>query len=129
MVSGAHFLNDSPQFITPFLSTIGIPVKFAPEDDDKKMTAQKAVQYSALISNLVMQTKYTLDHIEGKPSEGGQLKSGFHSLRMRMANDQEMIVTDFITPSSGNEYILVALQDCKFSLEEEIAEEEEADKA
>ena len=46
-----------------------------------------------------------------------------------MANDQEMIVTDFITPSSGNEYILVALQDCKFSLEEEIAEEEDAEKA
>ena len=40
-----------------------------------------------------------------------------------------MIVTDFITPSSGNEYILVAIQNCKFNLEEEIkgeGEEEEA---
>ena len=38
-----------------------------------------------------------------------------------------MIVTDFITPSSGNEYILVAIQNCKFSLEEEIGEAEEAE--
>ena len=101
----------------------GIPVKSFPEDDEK----MKAVQYSALISNLVMQTKYTLDHIEGKPGEGGQLKSGFHSLRMRTAQDTEMIVTDFITPSSGNEYILVAIQNCKFTLEEEIAEAEEGE--
>ena len=56
-----------------------------------------------------MQTKYTLDHIEGRPAEGGNLRSGFHSLRMRTAQDTEMIVTDFITPSSGNEYILVAI--------------------
>ena len=89
----------------------------------------KAVQYSALISNLVMQTKYTLDHIEGKPNEGGQLRSGFHSLRMRTAQDTEMIVTDFITPSSGNEYILVAIQNCKFTLEEELAEGEVEEEA
>ena len=98
-------------------------MKYFPEDDEK----MKAVQYSALISNLVMQTKYTLDHIEGRPTEGGQLKAGFHSLRMRTAQDTEMIVTDFITPSSGNEYILVAIQNCKFSLEEEIAEEGEGE--
>jgi len=36
-----------------------------------------------------------------------------------------LIVTDFITPQSGNEYILVAIQNCKFTLEEEIADEEE----
>ena len=67
-------------FVTPLL-LIGIPVKYFPEDNEK----MKAVQYSALISNLVMQTKYTLDHIEGKPGEGGSLRSGFHSLRMRTA--------------------------------------------
>ena len=107
-------------FVTP-TSVLGIPVKYFPEDDEK----MKAVQYSALISNLVMQTKYTLDHIEGRPQDGGSLRSGFHSLRMRTAQDTEMIVTDFITPSSGNEYILVAIQNCKFSLEEEIKGEEE----
>ena len=80
----------------------------------------KPVQYAALISNLVMQTKYTLGHIEGGAADGGgQAKSGFHSLRMRTAQDTELIVTDFITPSSGNEYILVAIQNCKFSLEPE----------
>ena len=91
-------------------------MKYFPEDDEK----MKPVQYAALISNLVMQTKYTLGHIEGGPSEGGGMaKSGFHSLRMRTAQDTELIVTDFITPSSGNEYILVAIQNCKFSLEPE----------
>lgn len=69
------------QFCNSIFVFLGIPVKSFPEDDEK----MKAVQYSALISNLVMQTKYTLDHIEGKPGEGGQLKSGFHSLRMRTA--------------------------------------------
>ena len=91
-------------------------MKYFPEDDEK----MKPVQYAALISNLVMQTKYTLGHIEGGAAEGGaQAKSGFHSLRMRTAQDTELIVTDFITPSSGNEYILVAIQNCKFSLEPE----------
>ena len=108
-------------FVTPTLM-VGIPVKSEFPENDEKMKGA-AVQYSALISNLVMQTKYTLDHIEGKPSEGGQLKSGFHSLRMRTAQDFEYIVTDFITPSSGNEYILVAIQDCRFNLEEEVAED------
>jgi hypothetical protein len=34
---------------------------------------------------------------------------------MRTKQDTEMIVTDYITPSSGNEYILVCLQSCKFN--------------
>jgi hypothetical protein len=34
-----------------------------------------------------------------------------------------MIVTDYITPGSGNEYILVCIQKCKFNPEdEEVAE-------
>ena len=37
-------------FVTPNFVSIGIPVKYFPEDDEK----MKAVQYSALISNLVM---------------------------------------------------------------------------
>lgn len=43
---------------------------------------------------------------------------------MRTKQDTEMIITDYITPSSGNEYILVCLQNCKFTLDE-IAEEGE----
>jgi hypothetical protein len=38
---------------------------------------------------------------------------------MRTKQDTEMIVTDYITPGSGNEYILVCLQDCKFQKDEE----------
>lgn len=45
---------------------------------------------------------------------------------MRTAKDTEMIVTDLITPSSGNEYILVAIQSCAFGLvDEDDAEGEE----
>ena len=38
---------------------------------------------------------------------------------MRTKQDTEMIVTDYIVPGTGNEYILVCLQQCKFSKEEE----------
>ena len=43
---------------------------------------------------------------------------------MRTAQDTEMIVTDYTAPGTGNEYILVAIQSCKFAVEEE--EDEEA---
>jgi hypothetical protein len=44
---------------------------------------------------------------------------------MRTAQDTEMIVTDYTAPGTGNEYILVAIQSCKFKLEEEFDEEGE----
>ena len=37
-----------------------------------------------------------------------------------------MIVTDYITPSSGNEYILVCIQSCKFNKDEPDSKEEAA---
>ena len=46
---------------------------------------------------------------------------------MRTGRDTEYIVTEFVTPTSQNAYILVAIQSCKFSLDEdEGGEEEEA---
>ena len=54
-----------------------------------------------------MKTKQTLKQLN-------QGDSDFVYLRMRTKQDTEMIVTDYITPSSGNEYILVCLQSCKF---------------
>lgn len=44
---------------------------------------------------------------------------------MRTAQDTEYIVTEFITPTSQNAYILVSIQSCKFTLDEEIAGDEE----
>ena len=78
---------------------IGIPVKHFPED---KIPATVAVQYSALIADLVIKTKQTLKQLN-------QGDSDFVYLRMRTKQDTEMIVTDYITPGSGNEYILVCI--------------------
>ena len=75
-----------------------------------------AVQYAALVADLVMKTKSTLKQLN-------QGDSDFVYLRMRTKQDTEMIVTDYIVPSSGNEYILVCLQQCKFNKEEEEAAE------
>ena len=88
----------------------GIPVKHFPED-------LPAVQYSALISDLVMKTKSTLKQLNVADSE-------FNYLRMRTKQDTEVIVTDYITPGN-NEYILVCIQSCKFGTEEVDEEEEE----
>lgn len=94
---------------------LGIPVKHFPED---KIPATVAVQYAALIADLVIKTKHTLKQL----NQGDQ---DFVYLRMRTKQDTEMIVTDYITPGSGNEYILVCIQSCKFSKDEE----EEGEKA
>lgn len=75
---------------------LGIPVRSYPEDKIP------AVQYAALIADLVMKTKQTLKQLN-------QGDSDFVYLRMRTKQDTEMIVTDYITPGSGNEYILVCL--------------------
>ena len=84
---------------------LGIPVKSHPEEI-------QAVQYAALIADLVMKTKQTLKQLN-------QGDSDFVYLRMRTKQDTEMIVTDYITPGSGNEYILVCLQSCSFGKVEE----------
>ena len=89
---------------------IGIPVKYYPEDKIP------AVQYAALVADLVMKTKSTLKQLN-------QGDSDFVYLRMRTKQDTEMIVTDYIVPGSGNEYILVCIQQCKFGKEEELAAE------
>ena len=89
----------------------GIPVKHFPEN-------LPAVQYSALVSDLVMKTKSTLKQLNKDDSEFGYL-------RMRTKQDTELIVTDYITPGSSNEYILVCIQSCKFTVDEEEDEEEE----
>ena len=85
---------------------VGIPVKAFPEDKIP------TVQYAALVADLVMKTKKTLKELN-------QGDNDFVYLRMRTKQDTEMIVTDYIVPSSGNEYILVCLQQCKFNKEEE----------
>ncbi len=43
---------------------------------------------------------------------------------MRTKQDTELIVTNYIAPSSGNEYILLVVQESVFKIEE-IGEEEE----
>ena len=73
----------------------GIPVKYFPED-------LPFVQYAALVSDLVMKTKSTLKLLN-------QTDSDFSYLRMRTKQDTELIVTDYITPGSKNEYILVCI--------------------
>ena len=94
-----------------YLFYLGIPVKFHPED------VIPGVQYAALIADLVMKTKQTLKQLNNGDSD-------FQYLRMRTKQDTEMIITDYITPGSGNEYILVCLQNCKFGKEDAVVEGE-----
>ena len=80
-----------------------------------------SVQYAALIADLVVATKKTLSAIDVTKDPTA---SQFIHLRMRTAQDTEMIVTDYVAPGTGNEYILVAIQSCKFKIEVEEEEEE-----
>ena len=43
---------------------------------------------------------------------------------MRTKQDTEMIVTDYVSPSTGNEYILVVIQQSIFKLADSIDGEE-----
>ena len=79
-----------------------------------------AVQYAALVADLVLKTKQTLGALDQSQGE----KAQFHYLRMRTKQDTELIVTNYIAPSSGNEYILLVVQESVFKIEE-IGEEEE----
>ena len=44
---------------------------------------------------------------------------------MRTGQDTEFIVTEFVTPTTQNTYILVSIQSCKFTLDEEAGGDEE----
>ena len=83
-----------------------------------------AVQYAALIADLVVKTKQTLGSLDHQRDE----KAQFHYLRLRTKQDTELIVTDYTSPSSGNEYILCVIQQCIFKLEENDGEEGEEEK-
>ena len=47
---------------------------------------------------------------------------------MRTAQDTELIVTEFVTPTTQNAYILVAIQDCGFKFAEDDGEGEDEEK-
>ena len=96
---------------------LGIPVKYFPDGPGQ----MPSVQYAALIADLVVATKKTLSLISSDKDPQSQ---NFVHLRMRTTQDTEMIVTDYTAPGTGNEYILVAIQSCKFGKEEEEVEEE-----
>ena len=81
----------------------GIPVKHYPED------FPQAVQYAALIADLVQKTK---NYLKNHPSLNQQQDSEFVYLRMRTKEETELIVTNYI--AGANEYILVTIQSCKF---------------
>lgn len=93
-------------------------MKYFPDN----LEVMKPVQYAALFSDLVKHTRFALKQLDINDHNSLQ---GFQSLRMRTAQDTEYIVTEFVTPTSQNAYILVAIQSCKFTLDEEIAGDEE----
>ena len=86
--------------ISLLIHAIGIPVKYFPEDSEK----MPAVQYAALIADLVVKTKQTLGYISNQKDEKA---TQFEYLRLRTKQDTEMIVTNYVATASGNEYILV----------------------
>ena len=83
-------------------------------EPDEDGNGLPAVQYAALMADLVMKTKQTLASLF--PEQGGQ----FTHLRLRTKQDTELIITDI--SRENNEYILCAIQNCKF--EKEIEEDE-----
>ena len=86
-------------------------------EPDEEGNGLPAVQYAALMADLVMKTKQTLAALF--PDQGGQ----FTHLRLRTKFDTEMIITDISKES--NEYILCAIQNCKFANPDEEEEAEE----
>eukprot|EP00345_Euplotes_harpa_P013143 CAMPEP_0168336752 /NCGR_PEP_ID=MMETSP0213-20121227/11750_1 /TAXON_ID=151035 /ORGANISM="Euplotes harpa, Strain FSP1.4" /LENGTH=123 /DNA_ID=CAMNT_0008342047 /DNA_START=11 /DNA_END=382 /DNA_ORIENTATION=- len=77
----------------------GIPVKSHPEN------SIPAVQYAALVTDLITKTKSTLKMLDMSESD-------FTYLRMRTKFDKEIIVTNQII--GANEYILITIHSCKF---------------
>ena len=116
--SGAH--TNYLKFVTSLFSFSGIPVKYFPDNEGQEVI--KPVQYAALFSDLVKHTRFALKQLEINDQNSLQ---GFQSLRMRTGQDTEFIVTEFVTPTTQNAYILVAIQSCKFTIDEEIDQGEE----
>ena len=96
-------------------------MKYFPDNEE----VIKPVQYAALFSDLVKHTRFALKQLEINDQNSLQ---GFQNLRMRTGKENEYIVTEFVTPTTQNAYILVAIQSCKFTLDEEIEGEEEENK-
>ena len=99
----------------------GIPVKYFPDNED----IIKPVQYAALFTDLVKHTRFALKQLDINDQNSLQ---GFQSLRMRTGDQLEYIVTEFVTPTSQNAYILVSIQSCKFEVEAEATGEDEEGK-
>ena len=71
------------------------------------------MQYAALVSDLVLKTKSTLRLLGDAKAPAEKFEFGeFEYLRLRTKADTELIVTDFQTPGTGYQYILVCIQDC-----------------
>ena len=98
--------------------SIGVPVKYFPDNED----IIKPVQFAALFTDLVKHTRFALKQLEINEQNSLQ---GFQSLRMRTGKENEYIVTEFVTPTTQNAYILVAIQSCKFKLDDIIEGDEE----
>ena len=90
---------------------IGIPIKYQPRaeaSDDAK-----AVQYAALVSDLMAKTKQTLTKLNpSSEKQQTETYTGPVTLRMRTKENTELIVTDFVL--NQYEYILVTIQKCEF---------------
>ena len=86
----------------------GIPVQ-----KHASISETQAVQYAALVSDLVLKTKSTLRLLGDAKAPAEKFEFGeFEYLRLRTKADTELIVTDFQTPGTGYQYILVCIQDC-----------------
>ena len=84
-----------------------------------------AIQYAALISDLMAKTKQTLSKIQD-PKITTEVYSGPVTLRMRTKEDTELIVTDFCMAQV--EYILVTIQNCNYIKDMLNEEGEDGDK-
>jgi hypothetical protein len=72
-----------------------------------------AVQYAALVSDLMAKTKQTLTKLNpSSEKQQTETYTGPVTLRMRTKENTELIVTDFVL--NQYEYILVTIQKCDF---------------
>ena len=85
-----------------------------------------AIQYAALISDLMAKTKQTLSKIQDPKITPEVNYSGPVTLRMRTKEDTELIVTDFCMAQV--EYILVTIQNCNYIKEMLNEDGEDGDK-
>ena len=87
----------------------GIPIKYQPKKNE--VDDALAVQYAALVSDLMAKTKQTLTKVNSSSEkQQSETYTGPVTLRMRTKEDTELIVTDFVL--NQYEYILVTIQKC-----------------